>query len=88
MVHNESENARYSPFSEKYKLFTDLDDAVVFATECGYVDECGMGISDKEGMFNFHQSGDTKVSIIVLKVEDWNNWTSSTLMGGSKKRNE
>jgi hypothetical protein len=68
LVHNESKDALLKPYSERFKLFTELNDAIKFARSCGF-ELTEMGINTKEGICNLYWAGDIKVSIICLSVD-------------------
>lgn len=57
-------------YSEQYQLFRNEKTALKHAKSIGYKDEFGMGINPITGMLNFYASGDIRVSIISLELNE------------------
>jgi len=65
LVINQSDDARFLPYSEQYQLFTEWPKAVTAAKEIDY--ESMFPIDKKIGMANTCQRGGIKVSILALE---------------------
>lgn len=55
-------------FAEQYRLFTSKDAALEHATNCGFEDDFGIGVSDQSGRATQYKCGDVDVTILPLEL--------------------
>ena len=68
LVINESTNV-HIPYKSKYRAFYEHDDALEYAKSIGLEDVFGMGLDGKDGMLNFYDAGETRISTIKVEVQ-------------------
>lgn len=68
LVINNSRNAKFQPYSENHRLFSDIDKTLAFARSIGYENNF-LGTNVAYGHCNMYACGDVNVSIYSLEVD-------------------
>lgn len=68
LVINNSPSAKFQPYSENHRLFSDIDKTLAFAKSIGYENNF-IGINVSYGHCNMYACGDVNVSIFSLEVD-------------------
>jgi hypothetical protein len=68
LVINESQKDTFEPYAEKYKVFSQQEDAITFAKEKGWKEAFGMGFNPIPGVKCQYACGDVDVSIMNIEL--------------------
>ena len=63
-------DAPYTMYKDKFKLFTDKDKAMGHAKSIGWENTFNMTLSDEVGMLNNCKHGDVDASIIRIEISE------------------